>query len=198
MTAAASASRTMEKSSQPSFDRCQEAVAAAERLLHLARAGVRKAVEAAGGLDAAQAAAHGLAWLATYVEALRQMLGWARRLEAAQRLGEIERLILTAAFGEYLAQIAGGIPMSQVETVRLAALGVPRAEIRRFEEQVGDLIDAGTDDGLKARLAELIAAQPAVTTFGDTGPRRDAVGDARRRCAASPRPRCCRTRTSGT
>ena len=34
--------------------------------------------------------------------------------------------------------------MSQVETVRPTALGVPRAEIRRFEEQVGDLIDAGS------------------------------------------------------
>src|SRR5512134_3409359 len=50
MTAAASASRIVEKTGQPSFDRCQEAVAAAERLLHLARAGVRKAVEAAGGI----------------------------------------------------------------------------------------------------------------------------------------------------
>src|SRR6185503_17181145 len=97
--------------------------------------------------------------LATYVQSLRQMLGWARQLEAAQRLGELERLITTAAFGEYLAQIAGGIPMSQSETVRLSALGVPRAEIRRFEEEVGELIDAGTDDGLKARLAELIAEQ---------------------------------------
>ena len=151
------------------FERCAEAVTAAERLLHLARSGVRKAVEANGGLDASQAAAHGLAWVATYVEALRQMLGWAKRLEAEGRLTEMERLITSAAFGEYLAQLAGGIPMSQVETVRLSALGVPRAEIRRFEEQVGDLIDAGTDDGLKARLAEMIAAQPAVTTFGDTG-----------------------------
>jgi len=155
--------------SELDLESCAEAVAAAERLLHLAKAGVRKAVDAAGSLDAAQAAAHGLAWTATYVEALRQMLGWARRLEAEQRLTEIERLITVAAFGEYLAQLAGGIPMSQGETVRLSALGVPRAEIRRFEEQVGDLIDAGTDDGLKARLAELIAAQPAVTTFGDTG-----------------------------
>ena len=151
------------------FEHCAEAVSAAERLLHLARSGVRKAVEANGGLDASQAAAHGLAWVATYVEALRQMLGWARRLEAEGRLTEMERLITAAAFGEYLAQLAGGIPMSQVETVRLSALGVPRAEIRRFEEQVGDLIDAGTHDGLKARLAEMIAAQPAVTTFGDTG-----------------------------
>src|SRR5262245_27310772 len=165
----ASASPKVQEKPEPSLERYQDAVSAAERLLHLARASVRKSVQAAGGIDAAQAAAHGLAWLATYVESLRQMLGWARRLEGAERLGEIERLITAAAFGEYLAQIAGGIPMSQNETVRLAPLGVPRAEIRRFEEQVGELIDAGTDDGLKARLAELIAAQPAVTTFGDTG-----------------------------
>jgi (2S)-methylsuccinyl-CoA dehydrogenase len=169
MTAAASASRTVEKTGEPNLDRCQDGVTAAERLLHLARAGVRKTVEAAGGIDAAQASAHGLAWLATYVESLRQMLGWASRLEGAGRLGEMERLILAAAFGEYLAQIAGGIPMSQGETVRLTALGVPRSELVRFESEVADLIDAGTADGLKSRLASLIAAQPAVTTFGDTG-----------------------------
>src|SRR5262249_8598687 len=149
--------------------RCAEAAAAAERLLHLAKSGVRKLIERAGSLDSAQAAAHGLAWVATYVEALRQMLGWVRRLEGGQRLTEMERCLGGAAFGEYLAQLAGGIPMSQGETVRLSALGVRRSEIRRFEEEVGDLIDAGTDDGLKARLAEMIAMQPVVTTFGDTG-----------------------------
>jgi (2S)-methylsuccinyl-CoA dehydrogenase len=164
-----SAIRKSQSGPELNLERCADAVVAAERLLHLTKSGVRKAVDASGSLDASQAAAHGLAWVATYVEALRQMLGWARRLEAEQRLTEFERLIAIAAFGEYLAQLAGGIPMSQVETVRLSALGVPRAEIRRFEEQVGDLIDAGTADGLKARLAQMIAAQPAVTTFGDTG-----------------------------
>ena len=152
------------------FESCAEAVTAAERLLHLAKAGVRSAVDGSrGGLDAAQAAAHGLAWLATYVEALRQMLGWAKRLEAEQRLTEFERLLLTAAFGEYLAQIAGGIPMSQGETVRLGALGVSRTELRRFEDAVADLVAEGTADAIKAKLAALIADQPGVTTFGDTG-----------------------------
>jgi (2S)-methylsuccinyl-CoA dehydrogenase len=169
MSIAAGASPKTGAASKRDFERCQEAVAAAERLLHLARGGVRRSVQEAGGVDAAQAVAHGLAWLATYVESLRQMLGWARRLEAAQRLTELEQLLIAAAFGEYLAQIAGGIPMSQNETVRLPALGVPRSEIRRFEEEVGDLVDTGTADSLKARLAELIAAQPAVVTFGDTG-----------------------------
>ena len=48
--------------------RCVEAVAATERLLHLAKSGVRKLIERAGSLDSAQAAAHGLAWVATYAE----------------------------------------------------------------------------------------------------------------------------------
>jgi (2S)-methylsuccinyl-CoA dehydrogenase len=149
--------------------RCGDAVAAAERLLHHARAAVRARVDAAGGLDAEQAAGHGLAWLATYVEALRQMLGWATRLQAAGRLGRAEELLLAGAFGEYLAQIAGGIPMSQGETVRLPALGVARGEVRRFEDAVAELVEAGCAEATKAELARLIAAQPEATTFGDTG-----------------------------
>ncbi|HEX6001587.1 MAG TPA: acyl-CoA dehydrogenase family protein [Hyphomicrobiaceae bacterium] len=150
--------------------RCAEAVAAAERLLHHARAVVRTRIDAAGGLDAEQAAGHGLAWLATTVEALRQMHGWASRLQAGGRFGEAERLLTACAFGEYLAQIAGGIPMSQGETVRPAALGVPRAEVRRFEDAVEDLVASGTAPATKSALAGLIAAQPDATiTFGDTG-----------------------------
>jgi (2S)-methylsuccinyl-CoA dehydrogenase len=148
---------------------CATAVDAAEHLLQLAKSGVRRGLAGEGSFDTRQAAVHGIAWLATYIEGLRQTLAWARRLAAGQRLGEMERLILTAAFGEYLAQILGGIPMSQGETVRVAALGVARTEVHRCEDKVSALIDAGTHEGLKVRLARLIAAQPAVTTFGDTG-----------------------------
>ncbi|HEU5321726.1 MAG TPA: acyl-CoA dehydrogenase, partial [Methylomirabilota bacterium] len=144
--------------------RCSEAVAAAERLLHHANAAVRARVAAAGGLDAAQGAAHGLAWLATYVEGLRQMLAWATRLGAAGRLGGTERLLLTCAFGEYAAQIAGGIAMSQGETVRPAALGVARAEVRRFEDAVADLVAEGGSEAARRELAGLIAAQPEAAT----------------------------------
>jgi (2S)-methylsuccinyl-CoA dehydrogenase len=148
---------------------CGDGLNAADRLLHLARAAVKTAAAGPQGPDAAQAALHGLAWLATYVEALRQMLGWARRLYPARRFGELERLLLTGAFGEYLAQIAGGIPMSQNETVRLAELGVPRAQVHRFEHDVAGLIDEGTGSALRARLASIIAEQPDSITFGDTG-----------------------------
>ena len=164
MTAAASASRIVEKTGQPSFDRCQEAVAAAERLLHLARAGVRKAVEAAGGLDAAQAAAHGLAWLATYVEALRQMLGWARRLEAEGRLGEIERLLLDRR----LRRVPGADRRRHPdEPGRDRAARRARRAARRASAasrtQVGDLIDAGTGRRPQgaARRADRGAARPS-------------------------------------
>ena len=57
-----------------------------------------------------QTAAHGLAWIATYAEALRQMQHWAETLETTGKFSEIEQLIHQIAFGEYLWQIYGGIP----------------------------------------------------------------------------------------
>jgi (2S)-methylsuccinyl-CoA dehydrogenase len=149
--------------------RCAQAVADAERLLHHARAAVRARIDRGGGLDAEQAAGHGLAWLATYVEALRQMHGWASRLAGAGRFGRAEQLLLVCAFGEYLAQIGAGIPMSQGETVRPIALGVSRAEVRRFEDAVEALVTEGCAEATKAALAHFIAAQPEAATFGDTG-----------------------------
>jgi (2S)-methylsuccinyl-CoA dehydrogenase len=151
------------------LDQAMAAVSAAERVLAEAKKGVAAKVEAQGGIDNVQHAAHGLAWLATTVEGLRQMAGWASRLKDEGRLGEIELLLLAAAFAEYLAQIAGGVPMNQVEIIRPQALGVSGAEIRRFEESVADLVAEGSSDGVKARLAELIAAQQGATTFGDSG-----------------------------
>jgi (2S)-methylsuccinyl-CoA dehydrogenase len=119
------------------LDRCDEAVLAAEGLLAAARANVatlvmRDGVVSPTLLDQEQRAAHALAWLATYVEALRQMARWARALDGAKRLGEIERLLLESAFGEYLAQIAGGIAMSQNEIARPLDLGLDQGEIGAF------------------------------------------------------------------
>jgi len=151
------------------LDRSEAAVAAADRILQSAKAGVHAKVQEAGGIDAAQHAAHGLAWLATTVEGLRQMRVWAGRLKGEDRFGAFEQLILVAAFAEYLAQISGGIPMSQGEIIRAEALGVPKADVRRFEDEVADLVAAGGSQAIKSRLAELIAAQPDATSFGDSG-----------------------------
>jgi len=83
----------------------------------------------ARALDREQRATHGLAWLATYVEALRQLADYVQRLSAADNFGEVEELLVRIGAGEYLAQIVGGIPMSQGEIVRLADLGLNAAAV---------------------------------------------------------------------
>jgi (2S)-methylsuccinyl-CoA dehydrogenase len=122
-------------------------------------------------MDVVQHAAHGLAWLATTVEGLRQMARWAEALTVEGKFGEFEHLILAAGFAEYSSQIIGGIPMNQGEIVRPDAMGVAKVDIRRFEdhEAVMELTAFGSSDGVKARLADLIAAQPNATTFGAAG-----------------------------
>ncbi len=151
------------------IERCGEAVGSADRVLQAAKSGVRSIIDAAGGMDNAQHAAHGLAWLATTVEGLRQMHVWASRLNGEGRFGEFEQHLLALAFAEYCAQIAGGIPMSQVEIIRVEALGVPKPEVRRFDDSVADLVAEFGTEAIKARVGELIAAQPGAATFGDIG-----------------------------
>jgi (2S)-methylsuccinyl-CoA dehydrogenase len=151
------------------LERTERAVASADKILHSAKSGVRAIVAEAGGIDNAQHQAHGLAWLATAVEGLRQMHVWGTRLSAEGRFGEFEQLLLVAAFAEYLAQIAGGLPMSQLELIRPEHLGVSRAEVRRFEDEVADLVSAGSSQDVKKRLADFIAAQPNAANFGDPG-----------------------------
>ena len=108
---------------------CGKALATLRGLHAAARKSVTALVGRDGKIDADlleanQQAAHGYAWLTTYVEALAQMLAWAQRLSADGKLGELETLMLQAAFGEYTAQIYGGIPMSQGEIIRPADLGL--------------------------------------------------------------------------
>lgn len=154
------------------IERCRSAVGSADRVLSAAKTGVRAKIAAVGGdIDKVQHAAHGLAWLATTVEGLRQMVTWADHLTQENTFGEFERLILAAAFAEYSMQIAHGIAMNQGEVVRAEDMGVTKADIRGFEDDAGvaELITHGSSDAVKARLAALIAAQPNATTFGNSG-----------------------------
>jgi (2S)-methylsuccinyl-CoA dehydrogenase len=103
----------------------REATRGAEKLLADALASVRQHVTVDGHVvealfDREQRATHALAWLATYVEAIRQLCGYAERMHAAGTLGEIEELIVYIGIGEYLDQIAGGIPMNLAEIARPA------------------------------------------------------------------------------
>jgi (2S)-methylsuccinyl-CoA dehydrogenase len=154
---------------------CEDAVLAAEGLLTNAKASLRTNLGSDGRiepatLDREQRAVHGLAWFATYVEALRQMLRWARELQHEKRLGEIEQLILQAAFGEYLAQIAGGIPMSQNEIVRAGDLGLTDDDVASFlTPTVRELIAAGTARETRAGIADLMVQHPGAIHYGNPG-----------------------------
>ena len=155
--------------------RCDAAVAAAAGLVTAARARLAARVAAGGrvsnaALEADQAAAHGLAWMATYAEALRQLAAWARALEAAGRLGEPERLILQIGTAEYLAQLAGGIPMSQNEFVRPHDLGLGEPELAALRTpDLAALIAHGNGDAARARLVAIIEETAGAASFGATG-----------------------------
>jgi (2S)-methylsuccinyl-CoA dehydrogenase len=142
---------------------CREAAAAAEALAEAARASVGARVSEGGkisgaALEAEQFAAHGYAWMRTYVEGLKAMLGWAERLDGEDRFGELEQLMLQAAFGEYLAQLGGGIAISQVEIVRPADMGLePEALVTFAVPAVKTLITAGNTNAGRMRIAALIA-----------------------------------------
>ena len=116
-------------------------------------------------LEEHQFAAHALSWLATYVEALRQMRAWAGRVSEAGAFGEMEALLLQIGSGEYLAQIAGGIPMSQGEVARLSDLGVSWAP----GDAAGRLMADGNSPEARARLVGLMRDNHGRATFGASG-----------------------------
>ena len=117
-----------------------------------------------------QTAAHGLAWLATYVESLKQMQKWAETLQTEGRFGETEQLILQISFGEYLNQILGGIPMSQNEIVRLSDLGLTSEDTAVLaDDSVMALVSNGNVHGARLRLVELMQENNADVIVGASG-----------------------------
>ena len=137
-----------------------------------ARAALSLLVQPGGGLDADllerhQGVAHGVAWLETYAEALRQMAGWADSLPDPT---EAERLLLICVFGEYLAQMQGGIALSQVETFRPLDLGLEDAAAALAAvPAVRALVRAGTDPAARFRLAVLLQHAREPGDFGRMG-----------------------------
>jgi (2S)-methylsuccinyl-CoA dehydrogenase len=121
-------------------------------------------------IDQHQTAAHGLAWLATYNEALQQMQAWADRLTANDRFTEVEALILQIAFGEYLSQIAGGIQMNQTEVVRAADLGLTAADLAPLNAPAPTVLMArGNTQAARTQLAQLMQDRAAELTVGASG-----------------------------
>ena len=146
-----------------------------EELFNVAVETVRAKVETNGRVSSKlieenQTSAHGLAWLATYVEALRQMQKWALSLDADGAFSETEKLIHQIAFGEYLWQVRGGISMSQTEILRLQDIGVSSNAQKAFVSKDVDLLmQQGNTQAARMRLVELMQENNADVTVGASG-----------------------------
>ena len=151
------------------------AIVPLEAVLDTARDRVKTLVSADGRVSSAlveqhQTAAHGLAWLATYVEALRQMQKWAEALSEQSKFGEVEALIHQIAFSEYLWQVYGGIQMNQGEILRLQDLGLSQDDMRGLmAPAIMTLTQGGNTQAARMRLVELMQERSAEITVGASG-----------------------------
>ena len=151
-----------------------EAAKAATTLRASAVEAVSAKVSSGGKIDASalereQRAAHGLAWIATYVEALVQIASYARRMDGEGRFGEMESLLAQIGAAEYLSQLSGGVTMSQGETARLHELGVKESDQAAFlTPAVRALMRSSTPES-RVRVVALIKDSQGNATFGDTG-----------------------------
>lgn len=139
-------------------------------LVKTATENLRQMVTVAGKISSAalethQFAAHSLSWLTTYEQSLKQLGLWAERLNDTGTFGQMEQLILQIGFGEYLSQIAGGIPMSQNETARLADLGLTWAPCA----EANALIAGGNTNDARIALIGLMQENHGRATFGVSG-----------------------------
>ncbi|MEZ5970616.1 MAG: acyl-CoA dehydrogenase family protein [Hyphomonadaceae bacterium] len=138
------------------------AAGAASAYADAAKAAVRPLVSKNGkldrvALDREQHLVHGLAWVATYAETLREVSDWARALSEVGKFGETEQLLAKLLVAEYAAQLAGGVPMTQVETIRPADFGIdaPPVPLRVTQAE-------------KTRLAALLHDAQGRATFENT------------------------------
>jgi (2S)-methylsuccinyl-CoA dehydrogenase len=150
------------------------AAGAAAMLRDRAVEAVAAKVSSGGKIDGAalereQRAAHGLAWVATYVGAIEQLASYARRMEGEGRFGEMERLLAQIGAAEYLSQLFGGVMMSQGEIVRLHELGVGEGDLIGFLTPAVRTLIQSTTPETRARVVELIKGAQGAASFGDTG-----------------------------
>lgn len=112
----------------------EPAIAALEALYRRAHDHTRARVTEGGKvksklLDRHQLAAHALAYLATELEAARQLVAWLSRLVDAGAAGGVERAIAGAYVGELVRELAGGVNLGACESIALSELGLEADDV---------------------------------------------------------------------
>ena len=98
------------------------------------------------------------------------MQRWAEALQADGKFGEIEQLLHQIAFGEYLHQVAGGIPMNQGEILRLQDMGLGWDALSGFQcAEVQTLMAQANSQAARTRLVALMQDQAGGIMFGASG-----------------------------
>ncbi len=120
--------------------------------------------------DADQHIVHGLGWYATYAAALREVSAWAERLSSEDLFGETEALLVQLLFGEYSAQLAGGIPMNQGEIIRPADLSDDPAHLALLDREALSLVRRkGATQAVKTAIAAFLADQRGQAILENAG-----------------------------
>ena len=109
---------------------------------------------------------HGFAWIATYIEALRQINKWGIELKNKNKLNEFEQLILDISFIEYISQILNGIPMSQTEFIKITDF----ESINKNDElKISENFNFSNVSELKERLVKIAINNDNIITLENTG-----------------------------
>jgi (2S)-methylsuccinyl-CoA dehydrogenase len=109
---------------------------------------------------------HGFAWIATYIEALRQINKWGIELTNKNKLNEFEQLILDISFIEYISQILNGIPMSQTEFIKITDF----ESINKNDElKISENFNFSNVSELKERLVKIAINNDNIITLENTG-----------------------------
>ena len=113
---------------------------------------------------------HGLAWVATYVESLKQMSIWAKQLFERKNFSKTERIILILSFNEYLNQLFGGIMMSQNEIIRPVDLDYKKVALQKLNcKEILFFKDEIDTDHLRSELIKLIVKNESTPFIGNDG-----------------------------
>ena len=109
---------------------------------------------------------HGFAWIATYIEALRQINNWGIELANKNKLNEFEQLILDISFIEYIRQILNGIPMSQTEFIKITDF----ESINKNDElKISENFSFSNINELKERLVKIAINKDNIIALENTG-----------------------------
>ncbi|MEM7327175.1 MAG: acyl-CoA dehydrogenase family protein [Pseudomonadota bacterium] len=156
-------------------DLLQDAVSATDRYKTAIHSRVSKILAPDGKIDRAafaanQHLAHGYAWIVTYVETLRETANWATRLSEESTFGDLESLLAQILFSKYLADLVGGVPMNQGETIRPHELGALDDVEALFQTgSVRTLIERGLTPDTMAAAAAFLPDSLGRATVEQTG-----------------------------